>query len=171
MPASRRPRWVLLVVALCAVAAWYFATQTITSRQRLSAPSLEAQVTGTLVKRRLSATSNAVVLHAMTYDSHSGATTIRWYDSDFEPTRAQASAVVSLLIDGTRVASTIKSSLAGIYDDGQGDLAWYGNLSRGRHRIVVQLQRASEAWGLPYTDASRPGVDELIVRSDHTHAG
>jgi hypothetical protein len=170
MPAGRRPRWVLAAVALCALAAWCFATQTITSPRRLSAPSLEAQVTRTFVKRRSTTTSDLVVLHTMTYDSPSGATTIRWYDNDFEPTRARASAVVSRLIDGARVASTIKNSFAGIYDDEQGGscLVW-----KPKSRATPDRRPATARqpiMGLPYTDPSRVGVDEPIVRSDHTHA-
>jgi hypothetical protein len=170
MPDSTHSRWLLPLVALIVLAAWYFAARTPLDHPSPSEPTFDAQVTSTRVKHRLTTASGPVVLHALTYDSPSGATTIRWYDSDFEPTRPRDSAVVSMFIDGIRVASAIKGSFSGIYDDGEGDLAWYGNLKRGRHRIVVQLERANQAWGVPYTDPGELGVDELIVRSDRVHA-
>jgi hypothetical protein len=162
---SVQSRWTLLALAGVAVAAWDFAVGEIVSRPKTSR-SLDAQATYVTTPRRLTTQEGPAVLHDVSYDSPSGTATVRWFDGDLEPTGPRSYAQVSVYVDGARVASTIKGSFAGTYGDGPGDLVWHGGLTRGRHRIVVQLDHADGGWGLPYADPAKPGVDVLIVQTD-----
>jgi hypothetical protein len=76
----------------------------------------------------------------------------------------QQVALVSLSVDGQRVASTTKTAFTGTGEDGQGDLVWRGDLTKGRHTLEVTAED-DQAWGFPYVDPAEFGVDELIV--DH----
>jgi hypothetical protein len=165
MLARPQPRWLLIALAVLAIACCDFGVVNIIHQPR-TASSFDTQLAHVAAKRRFTTNAGPVVLHRTTYDASGGLVTITWYDSDVEPTGARTEALVSLYVDGTRVASASKGSLTGIYDDGAGVLAWYGRLKRGRHQILVRLDDATGAWGLPYTDPKRPGVDELVIRGE-----
>jgi hypothetical protein len=165
MLARRQPRWLLIALAVLAVACCGFGVVNVIHQPRTPS-SFDTQVTYVAAKRRFSTNAGSAVLHSITYDAPGGLVAIKWYDGDFEPTKPHTQAVVSLYVDGARVASAIKGSLSGIYDDGPGTIDWYGRLPGGRHKIVVRLDRSAGEWGLPYTDPGLPGIDELVIEGE-----
>lgn len=112
--------------------------------------------------RELSTAGGPVVLHQIRYRSDGEAATVRWFDSDFAPVRLKALGIVCLYIDGKCVASTMKTSLTGAFEDGPGDLVWRGRLHTGWHRIAVEFD-SNANWALPHADPGSYGADELIV--------
>jgi hypothetical protein len=157
----------LVVLAAVAVVGWGLAIVAIVGRSRstpgIRASPIRSQITYVDTgRRRLSPGASALVLHHVVFEAASKPITIRWYDSDFEPVQQMQAALVGLYVDGTRVASTIKASLTGTYEDGPGYLVWRGTLRVGRHEIEVRLvSRAS--WGMPYTDPNRLATDSLTI--------
>jgi hypothetical protein len=135
---------------------------------RPSAPgaALAGQFTYVGAPRRL----DADTIHHFSYDSPGGPTTIRWYDSDWEPTVALSYAVASIYIDGRPVASTVKTARLDTYEDGAGYLVWHGTLPAGEHSLSVVLA-VSPHWGAPYTDPGKIGGDGLIIQSSGSNAG
>jgi hypothetical protein len=115
--------------------------------------------------RRLTVDSGAIPLHSVTYASSGGRATIRWYDSDFEPTNLQRHGIASIHVDGARVASVTRGSSSGNFQDGPIDLVWRGRLGKGKHRVVVLFEQGL-AVGIPYTDKPKIGVDNLIITED-----
>lgn len=174
MSRGRSPaRFVAPAMAAIAVAGWAVAAVAIARRPRATvAPSpITSRITYVENSRReLSTAAGPVVLHRMSYRSGGGAVTIRWFDSDFESLSRLKVGIVSLYIDGARVTSTIKSSVTGVYEDGQGDLAWRGDLTRGVHQLSIQFDSDAD-WGMPYTDPGWTGVDELIIDRARNDAG
>jgi hypothetical protein len=168
MPVTEQRRTVLLALAAIALGGWALTLAAVSGRPKSStssAPSaIESQITYNASghRRLVQALLSPVVLHQLSYQSAGGPTTITWYDSDLESLQPLKIALVSLYVDGTRVASTVKTSFTGTDEDGQGDLVWRGTLTRGRHEVVVRVEDTA-GWGSPYTDPDFPGVDELII--------
>jgi hypothetical protein len=115
--------------------------------------------------RRLTINNAAIPLHSVRYTSLGGRATIRWYDSNFEPTNAGGHSIASIHVDGARVASVTRGSSSGVFQDGPLDLVWRGRLGKGRHRVEVLFEQGSGA-GIPYTDEPKIGVDNLIITED-----
>lgn len=118
------------------------------------------------VPRRLTAPSGDTVLHLISYHANGGVVRIDWYDSDFEPTAPRQTAAVALVVDGRTLATAVKRSFFGTYEDGPGWATWEGALSPGTHTIAAVLVRAHAPWGAPYVDAGFPGSDLLLVTED-----
>jgi hypothetical protein len=168
-PARRKSDVALLaVLAAAAVASCSVATVVVVTGSRQ--PGLVSSVLYVTSPRRIDASHDLFLLHRVGYHSPGGQVSVHWYDSDFEPVHPNQYAIVSIYVDGERVASTVKGSQAGTYEDGEGDLVWHGALPRGHHVIEVKLDSARLRWGLPYTDPGRVGSDGLAIMSQGRNA-
>jgi hypothetical protein len=163
-PARKRSEVTFLaVLAAAALASCSVATAVVVAASRQSA--LVSNTLYVTSPRRINASDRLSLLHHVRYNSPGGQVTVRWYDSDFEPIHRSQYAIISIYVDGERVASTVKGAGAGTYEDGEGDLVWHGALSRGHHVIEVKLDSASASWGMPYTDPGKIGADGLAIVS------
>jgi len=103
------------------------------------------------------------ILHTIRFDSHGGTVRAEWYDGAWSPLTRRTAAVVSIYVDGRRVASATLGARTGQFEARPAVLVWVGRPPAGRHVIDVKVDAAPRGFAIPFASRTAPVTDGLTV--------
>jgi hypothetical protein len=92
------------------------------------------------------------MLDRTTVTCHGGVATLLWTTGNLEPTVKATGIHISLYLDGRRIATLLKGSTDGIWNDGPAVLRTMRPCARGRHVVEARIDSVTGSWGIPYAD-------------------
>ena len=102
-------------------------------------------------------------LHRLPYNANGGTARIEWYDGAWSPTRPNSGSVVSLFLDGKRLASGLAGGYTGWFEARPGSVVWVGPISSGEHVVEARVESAGGNWAIPAATPDTPVPDGLTI--------
>jgi hypothetical protein len=103
------------------------------------------------------------ILQSLSAESRGGLTLVEWHDSAFGSTAERTGSYITLYVDGTAQASSLRGGFRGEFEEAPAGLRWAGKLAPGRHRFDIRLDRVDAGFAVPYVAEGSIGIDNMTV--------
>lgn len=103
-------------------------------------------------------------IDSMDLRCHGGTIEITWYVGNLEPTVPQTGIHLSVRLDGAQLATLLKGSTDGVWNDAPASIHTVTQCPAGSHKLEAHIDKLAGGWGIPYADPENTVQRGFIVR-------
>lgn len=103
-------------------------------------------------------------LDRLEFECHGGRAKIMWHIGNLEPRKPATGIHLTVRLDDERIASLLKGSTRGIWNDAPAEIHEVVDCPAGRHVLELAIESVHGAWGFPYVvNPGEPPSEHLRV--------